>query len=76
MADISEPFRWNGVELRHLVALRTVAEEGSLAGAALRLGYSFLNVRFTYSSIERSVSGCAHASMTAGSWRGDASRIR
>lgn len=55
MADISEPFRWNGVELRHLVALRTVAEEGSLAGAARRLGYSQPAVSQQLQALERLV---------------------
>jgi molybdate transport repressor ModE-like protein len=36
----SEGFRWAGVELRHLITLKTIAEEGSLAGASRKLGYS------------------------------------
>jgi DNA-binding transcriptional LysR family regulator len=40
MKDISDAFRWSGVELRHLIALKTVVQEGSLARAAGRLGYS------------------------------------
>ncbi len=40
MADITDGFRWVGVELRHLVALKTVADEGSVAAAARKLGYS------------------------------------
>lgn len=40
MMDISDGFRWIGVELRHLVALKTIADEGSLAAAARKLGYS------------------------------------
>ncbi|HMJ00779.1 MAG TPA: LysR substrate-binding domain-containing protein [Gaiellaceae bacterium] len=55
MADISESFRWIGVELRHLVALRTVAEEGSLAGAARRLGYSQPAVSQQLQTLERLV---------------------
>jgi molybdate transport repressor ModE-like protein len=53
MADISETFRWVGVELRHLVALKTVADEGSLAAAARKLGYSQPAVSQQLASLER-----------------------
>jgi len=55
MKDISDGFRWIGVELRHLVALRTVAEEGSLAGAARHLGYTQPAVSQQLATLERLV---------------------
>ena len=55
MADRSDTFRWNGVELRHLVALKTVADERSLAAAARRLGYSQPAVSQQIASLERLV---------------------
>jgi DNA-binding transcriptional LysR family regulator len=35
-----EPDRWLGLDLRHLVALKTIADEGSFGKAAERLGYT------------------------------------
>jgi molybdate transport repressor ModE-like protein len=55
MGEISDGFRWLGVELRHLVALKTIAEEGSLAGAARKLGYSQPAVSQQLASLERLV---------------------
>jgi molybdate transport repressor ModE-like protein len=55
MTDISDGFRWNGVELRHLLALKTVADERSLAGAARKLGYSQPAVSQQLAALERLV---------------------
>jgi molybdate transport repressor ModE-like protein len=51
----SNGLRWAGVELRHLVTLETVAEEGSLAGAARVLGYSQPAVSQQVTALERLV---------------------
>jgi molybdate transport repressor ModE-like protein len=55
MADISDAFRWVGVELRHLVALKTVADEGSQAAAARKLGYSQPAVSQQLAALEKLV---------------------
>ncbi len=46
---------WQGVELRHLIALRAVAEERSFSGAAQRLGYTQSAVSSQVRDLERAV---------------------
>jgi DNA-binding transcriptional LysR family regulator len=50
-----EADRWLGLEVRHLVALRAVVEEGTFARAAVRLGYTQSAISQQIAALERIV---------------------
>jgi DNA-binding transcriptional LysR family regulator len=50
-----EPDRWLGLDLRHLVALKTIADEGSFGRAAERLGYTQSAISQQVAALERIV---------------------
>jgi DNA-binding transcriptional LysR family regulator len=53
--SIMEPDRWPGLDLRHLVALKTIADEGSFGRAAERLGYTQSAISQQIATLERIV---------------------
>jgi len=50
-----ESDRWLGLDLRHLVALKTIADEGSFGRAAERLGYTQSAISQQIATLERIV---------------------
>jgi len=54
-SDRAEHDLWLGVEVRHLAALRAVAEEGTFGAAALRLGYAQSAISQQIAALERYV---------------------
>lgn len=50
-----ETDRWLGLDLRHLVALKTIADEGSFGRAAARLGYTQSAISQQIAALERIV---------------------
>ena len=54
-SDKSDHDPWLGVEVRHLAALRAVAEEGTFGAAALKLGYAQSAISQQIAALERHV---------------------
>src|ERR671918_2486638 len=50
-----EPDRWLGLDLRHLIALKAIADEGSFGKAAERLGYTQSAISQQIAALERIV---------------------
>jgi DNA-binding transcriptional LysR family regulator len=47
------PDLWQGLEVRHIAALRTIAEQGTFAGAAAQLGYTQSAISQQIAALER-----------------------
>ena len=47
--------RWLGLDLRHLIALKAIADEGSFGKAAERLGYTQSAISQQIAALERIV---------------------
>jgi DNA-binding transcriptional LysR family regulator len=54
-ADKTDHDPWLGVEVRHLAALRAVADEGTFGAAALKLGYAQSAISQQIAALERHV---------------------
>src|ERR687895_1899391 len=50
-----EPDRWLGLDLRHLIALKAIADEGSFGKAAERLGYTQSAISQQIAALEKIV---------------------
>jgi DNA-binding transcriptional LysR family regulator len=50
-----DPDRWHGLDLRHLIALKAIADEGSFGRAAERLGYTQSAISQQIATLERIV---------------------
>jgi DNA-binding transcriptional LysR family regulator len=55
LVSIMEPDRWLGLELRHLVALKAIAEHGTFGRAAQSLGYTQSAISQQIATLERIV---------------------
>lgn len=55
LKPIVRPDLWHGLEVRHLAALQAVAEEGTFAGAATRLGYTQSAISQQIAALEKIV---------------------
>src|SRR6186997_2539609 len=52
-----DPDRWLGLDLRHLVALKAIADEGTFGRAAEKLGYTQSAISQQIAALEKVVGG-------------------